>query len=563
MLIILLTLLFATDVPAAEDPISPNVRENIRLRVVYQHFPSIAIGVIAAEGTTYATWGEVSSGVQADELSVYEIGSISKVFTGILLADQVIKGTLKLDTPVQSLLPTGVSAPLFDGHDIQLFHLSTHSSGLPRMPDNFNPANPANPYVDYSEQLLFEFLTHHKMRRAPGSDFEYSNYAVGLLGHLLAQKSGSSYPQLVQETIAKPLAMKMTAVTLTPEMRKHLAPPTSNGVVVSLWDLTTLAGAGGIRSNVQDMCVFIKANMGMVETDLRAAMDLSHQQHYQAPNGTRIGLGWHIKTGDPDIIWHNGGTGGYRTFAGFTADHSKGVVVLTNSTRNSNDIGFHLLDATNELAIPKKSLLSIMAPVLESDGIKAAQDLFYKLRVESADSLEFRETDFNNLGYEYLANGDLEKAIAIFALNVEAFPEGFNTYDSLAEAYMVNGQNELAIANYNKSLALNPGNDNARAKLAELGQATEAEHQVAAATLKDYQGTYQLTPQFSIYVTVEGNQLFAQATGQQRFQVFPESDNLFYYKVVEAKLEFHRDQTGSVNAMTLHQNGKHRGERVK
>jgi len=305
---------------AQETTISEEVKENIISRVENEINTGIVVGVITSDGTTFYSYGvkSLKSKEVVDENSVFEIGSISKTFTGILLADMVIKGELNLDDPLQNLLPDGITAPTRNGKSIKLFHLSNHTSSLPRLPDNMTPANPANPYADYSEKQLYDFLNGYELTRDIGSKYEYSNYAAGLLGHVLTSKRKLTYEELMVEVIAKPLGMENTRVVFTSQMKENLAMGHSNGVEVENWNLTTLAGAGAIRSTADDMLKYLAANMGIEKSSLYSAMQLSHKNSRSEGSNPIVGLGWHTMVREElEIVWHNGGTGGYRTFAGF------------------------------------------------------------------------------------------------------------------------------------------------------------------------------------------------------------------------------------------------------
>jgi CubicO group peptidase (beta-lactamase class C family) len=213
------------------------------------------------------------------------------------------------------------------------------------MPNNFNPANPANPFADYTETQMYDFLQGYALPRDIGSQYEYSNYAAGLLGHILAFSAGTTYEALMVDVIAKPLGLVDTRITLTSNMRNHLAMGHRDGIQVENWDISALAGAGAIRSTAADLLKFVGANMGKTKSKLYPAMQLSHKNSRVAGANPIVGLGWHVTAyPDAEIIWHNGGTGGYRTFAGFTSTGDKGVVVLTNSTASIDDIGIHLLN---------------------------------------------------------------------------------------------------------------------------------------------------------------------------------------------------------------------------
>jgi len=292
-------------------------------------------------------------GVDVDD--VFEIGSITKVFTASILADMAARGEMRLDDPVANYLPRAVRMPV-RGRPITLLDLATQSSGLPRMPDNFSPRDSSNPYADYSVQQLYEFLTRYRLPRDPGAAYEYSNLGMGLLGHVLALKAGMSYEQLVMRRILRPLGMKETSITLTKGLDARLAPGhDGEGHVVPNWDLPTLAGAGALRSTATDLITFLVANLDSTATPLSRTLHQTHGER-QATNdpNLKIGLAWHILSRPVGkIVWHNGGTGGYRSFIGFDPTRRIGVVVLCNNgNENVDDIGFHLLDETFPLKSP-------------------------------------------------------------------------------------------------------------------------------------------------------------------------------------------------------------------
>ena len=349
----------------------------IRQRVEEKRSTGIVVGMVEPNGKTrIVAYGDPGPGqLPLDGNSVFEIGSISKVFTSTVLAELVQEGKVRLDDPVQKYLPASVKLPTRNGKQITLEHLSVQNSGLPRMPDNFHPADMSNPYADYSVAQLYDFLSGYQLTRDPGATFEYSNLGVGLLGHVLALREGKSYEEMERERVWQPLAMTNTAITLTPWMKQHLAlGHDERGGVVANWDIPTLAGAGAIRSTTIDMLKFIDANLHPERGALQKAMDFAHQARgfAGAPTMT-IGLNWIIRhVGSDSILWHNGGTGGYRTFAGFDPAHRTGVVVMTNTAgAGADDIGMHLLNPTVPLApkpAPKQHgpIVTVSANVLQS-----------------------------------------------------------------------------------------------------------------------------------------------------------------------------------------------------
>ncbi|HMA40670.1 MAG TPA: serine hydrolase [Gemmatimonadales bacterium] len=338
----------------AQTPLPPDsaVRAILADRLPGQHGGGFVVGLLDADGTRRV----VNVGAPAD--GVFEIGSITKVFTATILADMVSRGQVRLDDPVAQLLPATVKVPSRDGRRITLLDLATQSSGLPRLPTNFAPKDSANPYADYGDQQLYDFLSGYELPRDPGATYEYSNLGMGLLGHALARKAGMSYEQLVTRRVLAPLGMKETAITLSRALRARLVPGHGDtGQVVANWELTALAGAGALRSTVRDMLTFLAANLDSSRGPLARPLHETHVSRRAAgsPNMT-IGLAWHILAppGGGSIVWHNGGTGGYRSFIGFDPVRRVGVVLLTNSVVGADDIGFHLLDASLPLRPPPK-----------------------------------------------------------------------------------------------------------------------------------------------------------------------------------------------------------------
>lgn len=311
----------------------------------------IVVGTIDANGSSLYSSGKTavgSAGVRLDGSTLFEIGSFTKVFTSLLLADMIERGEVKADDPVSKYLPGQAQVPSRNGKQITLLNLSMQNSGLPRLPDNMKPADVENPYVDYDGAKLLAFLASYKLTRDPGEKYEYSNLGVGLLGFALPQRAHMSYEELVRQRIFKPLHMDSSTISLSAESKKRLAQGHNSALQpVKNWDLDALAGAGAIRSTVDDMLKFLAANLGLVETPLRAAMDRmrSVREETGMPH-VEIAMAWHIFSEfPPDIYWHNGGTAGYRSFAGMDVAGKKAVVVLCNTFFDIDDIGRHVLNA--------------------------------------------------------------------------------------------------------------------------------------------------------------------------------------------------------------------------
>jgi D-alanyl-D-alanine-carboxypeptidase/D-alanyl-D-alanine-endopeptidase len=273
--------------------------------------------------------------------SIFEIGSITKTFTGLILSQMVKQGTVKFDDPVRDLLPPGtVAKPA--GAEITLLDLATQHSGLPRMPDNFHPANPQNPYADYTAADLYAFLAKQTVARPANAGFLYSNLGFGLLGQALSDRAGMPYPELLKSEVTDPLHLKDTNVSLTPEQQARFIPGhTGDHQPAHAWDLVALAGAGAIRSTAGDMLTYLEANLhpdsfrsaGFTPTGstLADALIQQHELRADAMPGTRIALAWLFDT-EPGNYWHNGATGGYSAYAFFNPKGDYAAVVLLNAT---------------------------------------------------------------------------------------------------------------------------------------------------------------------------------------------------------------------------------------
>jgi serine-type D-Ala-D-Ala carboxypeptidase/endopeptidase len=317
----------------------------------------IVVGIVDETGRRLIAYGTTDrdKGRPVDGDTVFKIGSATKVFNASLLADMVQRGEVKLDDPVANYLPLTMTVPTRQGKAITLLDLVTHTSGLPRLPDNFKPQDNANPYADYQVQQMYDFLSTYTLTHDIGTYYEYSNLGAGLLGHALSLKAGQDYETLLIERVLKPLGLSQTRITLSPEMKQRLAAgydearlPTAN------WDFPTLPGAGALRSTVNDVLTFLEANLGVSSSALSPVLEMTHNARRDAggegEDKMQVGLGWHLLTiGGTNIIWHNGGTGGYRSFIGFDKAKRRGVVILTNTANSVDDIGFHLLEPRSPL----------------------------------------------------------------------------------------------------------------------------------------------------------------------------------------------------------------------
>lgn len=351
----LLLLLPYYSLASQDEPADAYIRAILQERVEKDgKSAGIVVGIVRDKGSRVISYGKPDQqGSRAlDGDTVFEIGSVTKVFTTILLADVVEKGEVSLKDPVAKYLPKSVMVPTRNGKVITLLDLATHTSGLPRLPTNFAPKDERDQYADYTVEQLHDFLSNFRLTRDIGEEYEYSNLGMGLLGHILALKAGIDYETLVITRLCKPLGMGSTRITLSPPMQARLATGhDKTGRAASNWDMPTLAGAGGLRSTVTDLLKFLAANLGLLKSDLLPAMQKTHrvQKGTGFPHES-IGLGWHVLSDyGAEIVSHGGETGGYNSFIGFDQKQRIGVVVLSNSRNSIDDIGLHLLESQYEL----------------------------------------------------------------------------------------------------------------------------------------------------------------------------------------------------------------------
>ena len=334
----------------AADAVPSDVQEAVRARVDSGRNAGIVIGVVTAEGSNFFSYGTMTAdgGAPVDETTLFEIGSVAKPITALLLADAVERGDLRLDDTIDDDLPDGVVPPTQGRYSIKYKHLATHTSGLPPIPENLDPADWNNPYADYAFDQLYEAISGFELTGLGA--YAYSNLAFGLLGHLLELRYGASYEDLVIERVCDVLGMPDTRVTRSDEQQARTATGYRDGEAFPIWDNPILAGAGCLLSTVRDMAVFLAANLGLVETPLDAAIRMTHRIYVYG--AMPVGLGWHMRDthGGKRIIEHHGATGGTWSYVGFVPEEGIGVVVLTNTYADSDDLGLHILDPQWPLA---------------------------------------------------------------------------------------------------------------------------------------------------------------------------------------------------------------------
>ncbi|GGS51366.1 serine hydrolase [Planobispora rosea] len=331
-----------------------------------KHQVGVVVAAIAGESVEIRGAGRTGGkpdGVPGAD-TVFEIGSVTKVFTALALARLVVAGRADLDEPLAALLPDGTRVPSRDGEEITLRHLATHTSGLPRLPKGMllrallRPSTP-DPYAGCTAEFLLRTLAATRLSAAPGRRFRYSNLGAGLLGLALAQRAGTDYETLIAREICEPLGMTGTGLADRPgrliqgHNRRHRPVPP--------WHLADLTGAGGLRSTAADLVTFVRAQLNPDDSgELAEAILLTRRTEHRNTPFSWVHLGWmgqrlHAGQGGGLQIWHNGMTGGFSSFVGFDPERQAAVIAIGNTQRSMDKPAFDLLRRLQEQQGPGSS----------------------------------------------------------------------------------------------------------------------------------------------------------------------------------------------------------------
>lgn len=312
---------------------------------------AIVVGVSTPQGRRVVSYGTLSlqDPRKVDGTTLFEIASLTKVFTALLLADMAKQGKVKPEAPVSTCLPARVKIPEHGGRQITFVDLATHSSGLPLRPQNLASQTALNKYAGYTMEQLWQGLATFELPRDPGTAFEYSNWGFALLGQALAECAGESYQALLAERVTGPLGMRDTTFAPSAAARSRLASPYDAKLQPMPYEeLGALGAAGGLYSNVDDLLAFVEVFLGRGPESLTSATAMMLEP--RGPGGgsdTRMGLGWRVTVSNGiTTVWSTGGADGFRSFMAFDPTARVAVVALTNGRTGVgvDDIGWHILD---------------------------------------------------------------------------------------------------------------------------------------------------------------------------------------------------------------------------
>ena len=494
----------------------------------------------------------------------FRLGSITKQFTAMLILQLVDQGKVKLEGKISDYLPEYRKDI---GDKVTVHQLLTHTSGIPSytsQPGFFENVS-RNPYkvTDFVKNYASKDLEFE-----PGSKYSYNNSGYFLLGAIVEKVTGKTYEQALKENIFDPLGMKNTGYdhhnTLIAKRAAGYAKTDNSYDNAAYLDMSIPYAAGSMYSTVEDLYLWDQA---LYEDKLISAK--SKELMYK-PFLQNYAYGWVVnnasfKLNDQpvQVIRHGGGINGFNTMIVRFPKEKNLIVILDNTAQNA---GRHSDAITNILynqpyEPPKMSITSRLEKTINEKGVEAGIAEYRDLKTKESAIYDFSEPELNNLGYRLLRAGKLKEAVEVFKLNVEMYPKGFNTYDSLAEAYEAQNERELAVTNYKKSLELNPQNTSATEALKRIEKGPLT---VDAKVLDTYVGDYELAPGFVLRVFREGEKFMTQATNQPAFEVFPESETTFAPKAFPAKLTFLKDADGKITSVRLNQGGRETiGKKIK
>jgi CubicO group peptidase (beta-lactamase class C family) len=409
----------------------------------------------------------------------FQIASITKSFTSMLIIQLVAKNKLDLQEPISTYLP---DYPKANGDQITIHHLLTHTSGMVRDTESDRPIDK---YPDRArlDQMVSEF-SNLPLEFSPGEKFMYSNSGYLVLAYIIETVTGKTYETVLQENILDLIGMKDTGIDKHRPIIKNRA----QGYFKSFgeyfntnyMDMSTITGVGNIYSTVADMFLLDQALYN--ETLLpKKYLDLIFTEHIEDIDyGGFYGYGWELKekpignTSEMiETIGHSGAIHGFcALFTRIPSTNS--TIILLNNTRRAflNSITTGVTGILNDTTydFPLKPLARFMTDIIEKEGIKNGIDFYSEHKNDS--DYYVNEQELIVAGYKFLHAGNAKDAAEIFKLSVDVFPNNDNPYDSYAEALMTLGKNEEAILNYKKSLELNPNNNNAKQMLEKLKKET-------------------------------------------------------------------------------------------
>ena len=492
----------------------------------------------------------------------FRLGSITKQFTATLILQLVEQGKIELDGKLIDYLPDYRKDT---GAKVTIHNLLSHTSGIP----NYTSLRGFVENVSRNPYSVDEFIKKYAsgdLEFEPGTKFAYDNSGYFLLGAIIEKVTGKPYEQVLKENIFDPLGMKNSGYdhwgTILNKRATGYSRTPRGFQTAAYLDMSLPYAAGSLYSTVEDLYLWDQALYG------EKILSAKSKELMFKPNLSNYGYGFVITKAtlapptklEVPVIQHNGGINGFNTVIVRMTNEKRLIVLLDNAEDGQylDRISLSLMSILYDQPFdsPKRSIANaLMNTIREKDTASAIAQYRALKAGPTANEYDFGEPELNRLGYQLLSMKKVAEAIEILKLNVEMFPKSANVYDSLGEAYAAHNDKELSIASYKKSLELDPNNANGKARLAAL-TGEQKDVPVDPKILESYVGEYQLGPTFTITITTQDGKLWAQATGQEKLELFATSETDFYLKVVPASVTFVKDAAGKVSELVLTQNGR-------
>lgn len=495
-----------------------------------------AVAVIEREVSRAYACADAEDLARIGPEAAFEIGSVSKTMTSVLLADLIAQGKGSLDDPLSAWLPEGTAVPSFEGQPILLRHIVTHTSGLPALPPGVAITDANDPYAAIDDKALLQALERSVPARAPGAGFEYSNFASMLLSYAVARRAGEDLETLLDARLFTPLGMDGAYIDTPPAGVRAAQGHTPNGKATPAWHFQPdLAGVGGVRATLDDMVRYVQGQLGDAPAPLSKALALS-QTPVNPGAQPAMAMNWMLAPLN-GRTWHahEGGTGGFSSFVAFDREAKRGMVVLSDTALHSvgglGSLALHLADASVPAGKPRKA---VAAP----SGLIDA--LVGQYQLQGAMKLQLSRKD---------------DTLVIQAEGQPAFQMGYDDagdFYPLAFDALLKPQKQ-ADGSYGFTWSQGGGTVPAQRVDASPKPAYAAP---SATELQAYAGDYPLVPEFSLKVFERDGRLFIQGTGQPAFETAAVAKDVFTVDQVGAEFRFERDAGGQVVAIVLHQGGQ-------
>lgn len=537
--------------------------------------------VILLKGYGYA---DIEKGTEVTSTTGFNIGSISKTFTAWGVMKLVQEGRIDLDAPAERYLTRWHIPPSeFDSEKVTIRRLLSHTAGLSLHGYPGWSSKDDLPTIEASLNGTNNGPGRVEIIMEPGTKWKYSGGGFTILQLIIEEVTGLKFEDYMQTQILDPLGMTHSSFTINERIWKASSLEYDNFGEVIDFEFFTAKAAAGFHTTLEDFTKFAQAclyaNYDQKEHPQVLAASYLQQMMEPAPASNGIyGLGFQIdsmKGTNMVLAGHGGANAGWHSIFRVNPTTNDGFIVITNGGAGHNIyrqlycewLQWKTGESEEHGCDLSPSIANKLKQRVDQEGIGQIASYYTTLKEHEADRYNFSEDQLNQLGYHYLNHDKVDYALAIFKINVDAFPQSSNVYDSYGEALLKQGNREGAIENYLKSVELNPANEGGINALKQLGVNTEGlfkEIIIDDEILARYIGHYELAPEFVITISKDGSQLKAQATGQSEFEIYPRSENVFYLKVAEAQVTFNSNEDGEVVSMTLLQGGQETiGQKLK